>query len=264
MMPAPDDPRNALAGILGRGETDQRGTRAFRLLQEAHRHLGDDAQKPLRTRDDAEQIVAGRIEMAAAKPQDLAAHQNQFTAEHIVGGDAVFQAVNAARIFRHIAADGAGNLRRRIGRIIEARMIDRLRDRKIGDAWLDHRHPVLEIDGADALELGHAEQNAVAQRQRATGQRCPCPARHHLDAFAMAIGQHGGDLLGGLRQHHDHRERPIGGEAVAFVGPHGLFGRDHPLARHDAFERRDDLGAARKHRVVGLGHYNSHSIFPEV
>jgi hypothetical protein len=75
--------------------------------------------------------------MAAAKPQDLAAHQDQFAAEHIVGGDAVFQAVNAARILRHIAADGAGDLRGRIGRVVEAGMIDRLRDRKIGDAWLD-------------------------------------------------------------------------------------------------------------------------------
>ena len=49
--------------------------------------------------------------MAAAEPHDLAAHQHQFAAEHVVAGDAVFETVHAAGILRHIAADGAGDLR---------------------------------------------------------------------------------------------------------------------------------------------------------
>ena len=133
-----------------------------------------------------EQIVAAGIEMLAAKAQDFAGHQHQFAAEHIVGGHAVFEAVHAARIFRHVAADGAGDLRRRIGRIVEAVMFDRLRNREIGDAGLDHGDAIVEIDLADAVEFGHAEQHAVAERQGAARQRRSGTARHDLDALAVA------------------------------------------------------------------------------
>jgi hypothetical protein len=143
-------------------------------------------------------------------------------------------------------------------------MIDRLRNRKIGDAGLDHGEAVLEIDGADALELGHAEQHAVAQRQGAAGQRRSGPARYQLDAFAMAIGEHRRNLRSGLRQHHHHRQRPIGGEPVALVRPHGLFGCDHALAGYQALECRDDFGAACEHCVIGLGHCDGHSFVPAI
>ena len=184
-----DDAAHALARILGGGEADQHGARRFRLLQDAHRDLGDDAEQPLRPGDDAEQVVAAGVEMLAAEAQDLAGHQHHLAAEHVVGGHAVFQAVHAAGILRHVAADGAGDLRGRIGRIVEARVLDRLRDREVGDARLGHHHAVLEVDLADAVELGHAEQYAVGERQRAARQRGAGAARHHLDAFGVAIAR---------------------------------------------------------------------------
>ena len=98
--------------------------------------------------------------------------------------------MHAAGILRHIAADGAGDLRGRIGRVIEAGIGDRVGDRQIGDARLHHRDAVVEIDLADAVELGHAEQHAVGERQRAAGQRGAGAARHHLDALVVAIAQH--------------------------------------------------------------------------
>ena len=144
------------------------------------------------------------------------------------------------------------------GRVIKARRFDRLRDREIGDTGLNHGNPIVEIDRADAIELRHAEQNAVAERQRAARQRGPGPARHHLDAFAVAIAEHFGDLRGGFRQHHDHRKLTVGGEFVALVRPHGEIGRDYALPRHDAPQRRDNFGAPRQHRTVGFGHCHGH------
>src|SRR5208282_4878109 len=87
-----DDPSDAVAGILRGGETDQRGARGFRFFQDAHRHFGDDAEHAFRAGDDTQQIVAAGIEMPAAEPHDLAGYQHQFAAEHVVGGDAVFEA----------------------------------------------------------------------------------------------------------------------------------------------------------------------------
>ena len=107
--------------------------------------------------------------------------------------------MHAAGIFRDITADGAGDLRRRIGRVIEAGLGDRLRDRKIGDAGLDHGDAVVVVDLADAVELGEPEEHAITERQRAAGQRGAGAARHHFDSFAVAIAEHGRDLCGGLR-----------------------------------------------------------------
>ena len=90
------------------------------FLQDAHRHLGDDAEQPFRAGDDAEQVVAVAVEMLAAEADDLAGDQHDLAAEHVVGGHAVFQAMHAAGILRDVAADGAGDLRGRVGRVVEA------------------------------------------------------------------------------------------------------------------------------------------------
>ena len=184
-----DDARDAVAGVLRAREADQHRARGLRLLQDAHGDLGDDAEQPFRAGDDAEQVVAAGVEMLAADPHHLAGHQHQLAAEHVVGGHAVFQAMHAAGILRHVAADGAGDLRGRVGRVVEAGVLDRLGDREVGHARLRHHHAVVEVDLADAVELGHAEQHAVGERQRAAGQRGAGAARHHLDALAMAIAR---------------------------------------------------------------------------
>ena len=243
-----DDARDAFAGVLGARKADQHGARRLRLLQDAHRHLGDDAEEPFRPGDDADEIVAAGIEVLAAKPQHLAGHQHHFQAEDVVGGHAVLQAVHAAGILRHVAADGAGDLRRRIGRVIEALAFYRRADGKIGDARLGHHHAVVEVDLADAVELAHAEQHAVGKRQRPARQRGARPARHHLDAVVVAVAQHFRHLFRGLGQHDHHRQLPVGGQPVGFVGPHRPLGRDHALARHDGRKRRHNLAGGGRAR----------------
>ncbi len=90
-------------------------------------------------------------------------------------------------------------------------MRHRLADREIGDAGLGDDDAVVEIDLADALEFPESQQHAIGERQRATRQRGAGAARHHLDALLMAIFQDLRDLLGGIRQHHDHRRLAVGG-----------------------------------------------------
>jgi hypothetical protein len=213
---------------------------------------------PLRAGDDAEEIVAAGIEMTAAEPHNLASHQRQLAAEHVVGGHAVFETVHAAGILRHVAADGAGDLRRRIGRVIEAGVLHRLADGEIGDARLDDGDPVVEIKRADVIELGHAEKDGVAERQRAPRQRGARPARDHLDALGMTETEHGRDLFGGFRQHDHHRKLAIGGEAIALVRPHGALHGDDPLAGDHALERRNDFSAAGEHVRIRERQGNRH------
>ena len=133
-------------------------------------------------------------------------------------------------------------------------MLDRLGDGEIGDAGLHHGDAVGEVDLADALEFCHAEEDAVAERQRASGQRGAGAARHHFDAVPVAIAQHAGDLIGGARQHHHHRKLTIGGEAIGFVRPHLPFGIDYRFRRQHGAERPYDLAAATENLRVWRWH----------
>ena len=256
--PGADDSADAGAGMLGRREAHQHGTRTFRLPEDAHGDLGDDAEQSLGAGDDTEQVVAAGVEVLAAEPHDLAGDEHQLAAQQVIGGHAVFEAVHAARVLRHIAADCAGDLRGRIGGIVEAGMLDRLRDGEIGHARLDHRDAVGEVDLANAVELGHPEENAVGQRQRAAGKRGAGPARHHLDAFRVAECEHAADLLRRLRQDDHHGELSIGGEPIGLVGAHLTLGRDHPLPGDDGPERFDDALASGEHHCIGGGHCDRH------
>ena len=171
-----DDLADAFAGVFGACKADQQCARGFRFFQDTDRDLGDDAQKALGAGDDAKQVIAAGIEMLAADAHDLAGDQHHFEAEQIVRGHAVFQAMHAAGIFRDIAADGAGDLRGRIGRVIEAFAFHGVGDAEIGDAGLHHDDAIDVVDLADAREFRHAEQNAVSERQ-ARRRRATCPPR---------------------------------------------------------------------------------------
>ena len=110
----------------------------FRLWQDAHGHLGDDAQQTLGPGDQPQQIITLGVHRLAAQAHHLAAHQHQFAAQQVVGGQTVLQAVNPAGILRHIAADGAGDLTGRVGRIVEPFGLNGGGDRQVGDPRLHH------------------------------------------------------------------------------------------------------------------------------
>ena len=101
-------------------EPEQHGPRRFRRAQNAHRRLGDDAELAFRSDQQPEQVVARLIEMAPADLDDAAVHQHHLDAENIVGGDAVFQAVRAARVHGDVAGQRAGELAGGVGRVEKA------------------------------------------------------------------------------------------------------------------------------------------------
>ena len=239
-----DDFGDAGARRLARIEGDHQRARAFGLLQDADGDFGDDAEHALRADDEAEQIIAVGIEMRAAEPDDLAGHQHHFDAEHIIGGEAIFEAMHAAGIFGDIAADRAGDLRGGVGGVIKAPMLDRAGDRRIGDAGLDDGDAVVEIDLLDAVELHHRNKDAVLKRQGAAGQRGAGAARHDLDVVGMAPGKDGLEFFDGRGQHHGERQVGVGGEAVALIGAPADFAVDDAFAAHDFAQGGDDVGRA--------------------
>ncbi len=163
-------------------EAEQHRPGALGGAQQPDGRLGDDAELPLGAADQAEKIEPARVELRAADFDDLAVEGDEANAEDVVGRHAVFEAMRAARVHPDIAADGAGELRGGIGRVEEPVGPDGLRDREIGDAGLDARVAVGEVDLENAAHLAQAEDDRVLLRNGAAGQRGSRAARHDVDA----------------------------------------------------------------------------------
>ena len=249
-----DDGGDAIARRLVAGEADQQRPRRRRLAQDAHGDFGDDAEQALGAIHKSQQVIAIGIQMLAAEAHDRPVDQHHLQPQHIVGGDAVFQAMHAAGVLRHIAADGAGDLARGIGRVVEALALHRMGDRQVGHARLHHGAAVRVVDLEDAVELGEAQQDAVLQRQRSSGQRGAGAARHHLDALRAAIAKHLGDFSGGAGQRRQQRRLAVRGQAVAFIDPPLVLMVDDGLRRQQAAEVGGDGSAAADHGPVRFRH----------
>ena len=103
-------------------------------------------------------------------------------AQHVVQRQAVLQAVHAARVLGHVAADRAGDLAARVGRVVQAVRGRGLADREVAHAALHGGRARCHVELQDAVELGQAQRHAqpVRQARRPTGRcprRAPPPAR---------------------------------------------------------------------------------------
>ena len=144
-----DDGGDCIAGALhvGEGGHDELGTRRSR--NELHGHLGDDQQQSLRADGEGKQIQPRAVGSEAAELDARAVHRVAAKPEHVVEGEPVLEAMHAAGVLCDIAADRAGDLRGRIGRVIQSEACGGFGD-------LEVRHPGLEAgDAIDRVDLEH-------------------------------------------------------------------------------------------------------------
>jgi hypothetical protein len=124
----------ALADVGKRGHDD---LRQLRLGHQLDGDFGDHAEHAFGTDHQRQQVVAGRIRRFRADLENLALDADDADAQHVMHGQPVFQAMHAARVFGDVAAQRAGDLRRGIGRVIEAERGRRFRYRQVAHAGLD-------------------------------------------------------------------------------------------------------------------------------
>src|SRR5208282_4783530 len=93
---------------------------------ETYGRLRHDPELALGAAHETDEVIAGRVHRRAADIEDLAIEGDKAGAEKVVGRDAVFEAMGASGVHRDVAADRAGELRRRVGRIKKAIGADRL------------------------------------------------------------------------------------------------------------------------------------------
>ena len=149
-----DGAPGVFAGFVDR----QHGLHHFRLAHQAHGDLGDQRHGAFRAGEQAGEIVARQVGCRAAGFDDAAVGQHHLQAQHVIGGDAVGQGVRAAGVFRDVAADGAGALAGRIGRVEVAVRFDGAGDIEIDHAGLHHRALVLQIDLQDPVHAREGDE----------------------------------------------------------------------------------------------------------
>ncbi len=196
-----------------------------------------------------EPVVAGGVEMGAADVEDFAVDRDDLQAQQVVRGDAVFQAMRAARVHVDVAADHAGELAGRIGRVEEAFVGDRVGDADIGHPGLHGRATIGVVDVEDLVHPHHADDDGVGHRQRAAGQRGARATRHHAHPVGVAEAHDRRDLLGGFRQRDGERHLAIGGQPVGLVWPEADRIGDDTLRVGDRRAQAGDHRVTPRHHI---------------
>jgi len=249
-----DDAAYGGAGLVRAGESGEEGLHGFGSLDDAKNHFCGDAESAFRADEDAEKIVAGRVERFSAEVDKRAIGENDFEAEDVRGGETVLEAVRAAGIFGDVAADAARGLRRGIGRVEIALRLDAAGDVKIDDAGLDDDAGVLEIDCEDAVHAREADDDPVFDGHRAAAEPGAGAASDERNFFAMAETENGLDLGGGVRKKDGARHGAEIGESVAFVGVEFVGGSDEVAGADDLAEFGEE---GEVHVGLGKGYYAS-------
>ena len=196
-----------------------------------------------------QQVVARAVERVAAELDDLAGDEHAAHATDVVHGQPVLEAVHAAGVLADVAADRAGDLRRRIGRVVEAVGAQR-RPKSRGCARRVARPPC--TPPGRSRRCGETSPSRRRRRrlsrQRAAGQARPGAARDNGHAGRMAAAQHFDELRFVFGNRDGRGQLAIHREAVALVGPR-LLGRSQQRGRR---QDRCELGVDGRieHRSV--------------
>lgn len=183
-------------------------------------------------------------------------------------GEAIFQAVHSSGVFGNVAADGAGDLARWVGRVIQAVRSCRLADCQVSYAGLHDCRAAVGVNSLNFVELCQAQSDAHFVGQRAARQACASTPSHNGYVQRVANTQHRTDLSLRLGQRHYHGALSVGRQSIAFVGrrifvvpEQGVCGQvlaqgvHHLLLARAAVDARDlgALGGIYGIHVVSLG-----------
>ncbi len=132
--PRGDDPAHRLGGRVDRIEDGQQSPARLGVARQVHDRLGDDAKGPLVAHDQPGQVVAGVVFGDPAGLDHRAVGHDERRPLDVVDRHAVLERVRPARVGRDIAADRAGPLARRVGRIMKPGPGQRARQPDVDDA----------------------------------------------------------------------------------------------------------------------------------
>ena len=156
------------SGLVGRVERRQERRDLLGAADDAEGDPHGDAQGALRADERAEQVRPRLVEALASELHELAVRQDDRQAAHVVDREAVLQAVCAAGVLGHVAADRADLLAGRIRRVEVAVRRNRAGDLEVRDARLHNHAATVEIDLEDAAHPRDRDDDPTGHGQCAT------------------------------------------------------------------------------------------------
>ena len=130
---------------------------------------------------------------------DTATRQYQRESGDVSGRDAILEAVRSTRVLRHISAQRARALRRRVGRVIQSVRLGRFREVCVDHARLQSSEPVVGVDLQDPVHARHTDDYAVLGRESTSGESRAGTSRNDLDTFRVQHLDDAGDLVRRVR-----------------------------------------------------------------
>ena len=214
-----DDRRHRLAGAADVVEGGHDHLRRLGLGHQLDGHLGHHGEQALGADHQRQQVVARRIERCAAELDDVAVHGDAAHAQHVVHRQAVLEAMHAAGVLGDVAADGAGDLRTRIGRVVETVRRGGLGDGEVAHARLDHgdARDRIEAAGCASSWPGSAARLARAAARRPTA-RCRRRARPPAHRARWQVLSTATTCASFSASTTASGSLAVGGQAVALVG----------------------------------------------
>ena len=203
--------------------------RQLRLGYELDRDFRGHTQHAFGTDKSCQQIEARCIQTGVTQLNDVTFDGDHAYAQYVMHRETVFQAMHASGVLRHIAADGTGDLRRRIGGVVQTMRCRCFGDRQIAYARLHHRRSRVRVKFENAIEARGGQHHPISDRRCATGQTGTRATRHDLHIKTVTDLQHGDDLRLVFGQGNDHRQLTIRRQAIALIGPRVFFVEQHRM-----------------------------------
>lgn len=247
-----DDVADGLRGGVHRAEGGDHRLLGGGLGDEFQQHLRHHAERAFAPDKEVFQRVAGHVFHALVTgEEDFAIGQNHFEAHDVVAGDAVFQAAQAAGVFRHVAADGGDLHRARVGRVEEADGRRRVCDGERGHARFDEHGEIRAVHFEDAVHPRGAHHDAIGRGQAAAAEARSGAARD--DGGARGVGQleDAHDLLRGRDEGHTAGHLAHRGGPVERVGDEVFLRRENLIGTDDGAELGEG-GGGEGHRSYQL------------
>ena len=198
-------------------EVEQHRADGGRERRQPHADARDDAERPLRADHDAAQVVAGGLGPLAPQALDGAVRQHDVERQHVRRRDAVRQAVRAAGVRVHVAADRRRLLRRRVGRVREPERAERgRRDRGWADPGSTQASRSSVRTSRMSCILAVTTTSASPTGVAAPARPVPLPARHDRQPVLGRDPDARDDVVGRTRE-RDERAPALDHGGVARV-----------------------------------------------
>jgi hypothetical protein len=172
-----------------------------RQRNQFERGFGDDAEQAFGTDEKTVEVKASFVFVRSAPELDhRAVSKDDFEAENIIAGDAVFEAVRAAGIGGDVAANKIIRAAGGVGRIKESAFLNSRLEFLRVDARLDDGDEIAGIDFPDAVHAFERQDDAAAHGHAAADVAVARAARGDGQAMLIRKTQYCRDGLGGAGQ----------------------------------------------------------------